>query len=199
MNISESNKIQPHNHLILKLTLKHLGWVFVYKLSGCEFEFLCCHLTFRYGTCFKQGVPWHSGKLYMITYNQWISSGENAFLKGFISYWDQPVGLQCWSVNWFSMDFWRKWFSNGLLCNWFLQYFPIHSKNNDYWNFLIKSKKSLELVSGLQHWVKNMLDIFVIQHSSIWRNFILTVLRIQKRNKHKWTFHYVAMPAMPPL
>ena len=39
------------------------GWVFVYKLSGCGFESRCYHLNFRYGTCFEQGVPWHSGKL----------------------------------------------------------------------------------------------------------------------------------------
>ena len=39
------------------------GWVFVYELSGCGLESRCCHLNFRYGTCFEQGVPWHSGKL----------------------------------------------------------------------------------------------------------------------------------------
>ena len=38
-------------------------WVFVYELSGCGFESGCCHLNFRYGTCFEQGVPWYSGKL----------------------------------------------------------------------------------------------------------------------------------------
>ena len=39
------------------------GWVFVCKLSGCGFGSCSCHLNFRYGACFKQGVPWHSGKL----------------------------------------------------------------------------------------------------------------------------------------
>ena len=39
------------------------GWVFVYELSGCGFESRCYHLNFRYGTGFKQGVLWHSGKL----------------------------------------------------------------------------------------------------------------------------------------
>ena len=128
----------------------------------------------------------------------WQTIHDNNIQSMNIVWGDQPVDLQCWSVNWFmyGVDFWKKWFSNGLLCNWFLQYFATHSKNNDYWNFLIKSKKSLEIVSSLQHWVKNMLDIFVIQHSSIWPNFVLTVLRIQKRNKHKWTFHYVAMLKM---
>ena len=37
------------------------GWVFVYELSGCGFESHCCHLNFRYRTCFEKGVPWHSG------------------------------------------------------------------------------------------------------------------------------------------
>ena len=39
------------------------GWVFIYELSGCGFEFCCCHLNFRYGACFEHGVPWYSGKL----------------------------------------------------------------------------------------------------------------------------------------
>ena len=33
------------------------GWVFVYELSACGFESHCCHLNFRYGACFEQGVP----------------------------------------------------------------------------------------------------------------------------------------------
>ena len=37
------------------------GWVFVYILSGCGFEFRCSHLTSRYCACFEQGVPWNSG------------------------------------------------------------------------------------------------------------------------------------------
>ena len=37
------------------------GWVFVYKLSGCGFESLCCHLNTRRCAWGQQGVPWHSG------------------------------------------------------------------------------------------------------------------------------------------
>ena len=40
------------------------GWVFIYKLSGCGLESNYCQLNFIYGTCFEQGVPWHSGKIY---------------------------------------------------------------------------------------------------------------------------------------
>ena len=43
--------------------LKQNGWVLINELSGCGFESCFCHLNFRYGTCFKQGVPWPSGKL----------------------------------------------------------------------------------------------------------------------------------------
>ena len=44
-------------------------WVFVYKLSGSGFESQCIHLNFRFCTCFKQVVPWHSGN-----YTVWIHS-----------------------------------------------------------------------------------------------------------------------------
>ena len=36
------------------------GWMFFYEQSGCEFE---SHLNFKYGACFEQVVPWHSGKV----------------------------------------------------------------------------------------------------------------------------------------
>ena len=32
-----------------------------YELSGSRFESSCSHLNFRFGACFEQGVPWHSG------------------------------------------------------------------------------------------------------------------------------------------
>ena len=65
--INVSKVIWTNNHLVGKRTLNHLGslakWVFVYELSGCGFESPCCHLNFRYGAGFEQGVPWHSRKL----------------------------------------------------------------------------------------------------------------------------------------
>ena len=39
----------------------------IHTLSGCGFESRFSHLNFRYGVCFEQGVPWHSGK-----YRVWI-------------------------------------------------------------------------------------------------------------------------------
>ena len=46
---------------------------------------------------------------------------------------------------------------------------------------LVKLEKGLELVSSLQYWAKHMLEMFGIQHASVWPNFILIKLRIQKK------------------
>ena len=43
--------------------------MFVYELSGFGFEPSCSHLNFRYGACFEQEFPWHSGN-----YRVWIHS-----------------------------------------------------------------------------------------------------------------------------
>ena len=34
----------------------------IHTPSRCGFESRFSHLNFRYGACFEQGVPWHSGK-----------------------------------------------------------------------------------------------------------------------------------------
>ena len=60
---------------------------------------------------------------------------------------------------------------------------------------LIKSLKSLELVSSLQHSAKNVLEMFVIQDTSIWPHLISFYFRF-KRNKHKCNFHYSAVLMM---
>ena len=54
-----TDKYSQHSSIIWPVWLN--GWVFVYELSGSGFESRCSHLTFRYGACFEQGVPWHSG------------------------------------------------------------------------------------------------------------------------------------------
>ena len=55
-----TDKYSQHSSIIWPVWLN--GWVFVYKLSGCGFESSGCHINFRCGTCFEQGVPLHSGK-----------------------------------------------------------------------------------------------------------------------------------------
>ena len=54
-----TDKYSQHSSIIWPVWLN--GWVFLYKCSGCGFESHCFHLNFRYGACFKQGIPWHSG------------------------------------------------------------------------------------------------------------------------------------------
>ena len=62
-----TDKYSQHSSIIWPVWLN--GWVFVYELSGCGFKPRCCHLNFRYGACFEQGVPWHSD-----IYREWIHS-----------------------------------------------------------------------------------------------------------------------------
>ena len=50
-----------------------------------------------------------------------------------------------------------------------------------YIAILIKSYKGLELDSRLHHRAKNMLEMFAMQHTSIWPNFILIERRSQKK------------------
>ena len=49
---------------------------------------------------------------------------------------------------------------------------------------LMKSWKGLELVFSLQHYAKNMSEMFVIRHASIWPNFIFIALRIEKKEAY---------------
>ena len=51
-SLSDCNGNWNHNHLVRKRTIN--GWVFVYELSGCGFEFRCSNLNFSYHTCFEQ-------------------------------------------------------------------------------------------------------------------------------------------------
>ena len=37
--------------------------MFIYELSGCEFESCCAHLNFRYCVCPEQEVPSYVGNL----------------------------------------------------------------------------------------------------------------------------------------
>ena len=47
-----SNKYSQDNLVIWPARLNF--WFCIYELSGCGFESRCCHLNFRYGTCFEQ-------------------------------------------------------------------------------------------------------------------------------------------------
>ena len=56
-----TNKYSQHSSIIWPVLLN--GWVFVCELNGYGFESSYSLLNFRYGACFVQGFPWHSGKL----------------------------------------------------------------------------------------------------------------------------------------
>ena len=49
-NLSDSNEIRTHNHLVRKWTLNHLARVSGYELSRCGLESRCCHLTCRFSS-----------------------------------------------------------------------------------------------------------------------------------------------------
>ena len=59
-----TDKYSQHSSIIWAVWLN--GCVFVYELSGCGFKSRCCHLEFRHGASFEQGVRSHSGNLYYV-------------------------------------------------------------------------------------------------------------------------------------
>ena len=72
-----TDKYSQHSSIIGPVRLN--GWVFVYELNGCWFVSCCSHLNFRYGTCFEQEVPWHSGK-YRVLECVWPFCGVDAWV-----------------------------------------------------------------------------------------------------------------------
>ena len=75
---------------------------------------------------------------------------------------------KCFMSRWISNN--KKWWTSTIKNGQILLYFCFD-----------KSQKGLELVSSLQHWSKNMLEMFFIHYTSIWPNFVLIELRIQKK------------------
>ena len=75
------DKYTQHSSIIWPVWLN--GWVFVYKLSGCGFESCWCHLNFRYGAGFEQGVPYIQAN-----YRVWIHSETR-------SWHDNNIQLTC--------------------------------------------------------------------------------------------------------
>ena len=67
---SKMHRTDMYSHLrsIILSVLPNV-WMFVYELSGCEFQSTCSHLNFRYCACFEQGVLWYSG-----SYRAWSRS-----------------------------------------------------------------------------------------------------------------------------
>ena len=64
--IHHTDQYSQHSSVIRLVWLNVL--VFVYKRSSCGFESRCCHLNFKYHTCFEQRVRWHSGNYRVFYY-----------------------------------------------------------------------------------------------------------------------------------
>ena len=137
-----TDKYSQHSSVIWQVWLN--GWVFVYELSGCEFESSYSHWNFRFRACFQQGVLWHSGN-----YGVWIhyemhmwhdkniQSVKYRFLYLRI-YWPQIFG----AAKAFVDIFWKqkRWITSiiALFCvksvciwNFSVPYFPAFGLNTD--------------------------------------------------------------------
>ena len=66
-----TDKYSQHSSIIWSVWLN--GWVFVYELSGCGFEFSCGNLNFKLHACFKEGVHWHSGNYRELIHSQTLT------------------------------------------------------------------------------------------------------------------------------
>ena len=105
------------------------GWMFIYELKGCGFEFSCSHLNFRFRVCFEQRVSWHSGN-----YKVWIHSEtrtwhdrniqSNAPYKYVLT---TQLNHLVSFAKWLSVPLWTKWvwvrvqlqsFSQAYVCSW---------------------------------------------------------------------------------
>ena len=110
------------------------GWVFVYKLSGCRFEFCCSHLNFsRYGAFFKQGVPWHSGN-----YKVWIHSETRTWHDKNMH--SNALHRQVLTAQLNHLASLAKWLSVCLQTRWFWVSVPLQSlKRHTLWAVSTKS------------------------------------------------------------
>ena len=82
-----TDKYSQHRSIISPIWLN--DWVFIYEVSGCQFECRCSQLNFRYGTCFEQGV-------FDIQENYRVYSQHSSIVF---------PGL----VKWLSVHLWIRW------------------------------------------------------------------------------------------
>ena len=125
------------------------GWVFVYELSGCEFESSCSHLNFRFRACFEQGVPWDSGN-----YRVWIHSETRT--------WHDKNIQSC--VIMFS-HMWSSSFKLSLIHE------TVYSTNPMFGNFLfLRCNQKSQTTKSLNSLKGNILSKFI----SIWDHTFMT-------------------------
>ena len=105
------------------------GWVLVYELSGCGFESRCSHLIFRYGACFEQGVPLHSGNCRV-----WIHSQTRTWIDKNIQ--SNAPYRQVLTAQLNHLASLAKWLSVRLRIKWLWVRVPLQSLNLEMWCLL---------------------------------------------------------------
>ena len=88
------------------------GWVFVYELSRCGFEYSCSHLNFRFRTCFELGVPWHSGCVDSL-WNAYVTWQEDTVILC-ISLFGWHSRTTQWKSPTFENKHWLVWWRSRL-------------------------------------------------------------------------------------
>ena len=72
-----------------------IAWVFLYELSGSGFKSSCSHLNFKFRTCFKQGVPSHSGNCFeQAVY--WHSGNYKVWIYSERRWHDKDIKSNAW-------------------------------------------------------------------------------------------------------
>ena len=111
------------------------GWVLLYELNGCSFESRCSHLIFRYGACFEQGVPWHSGNCRVwihsltCTWHDKNKQSNAPYRKVLTAQLNHLASLAIWlSVSWRTKLLWVR--------------VPLRSLNLQIWR-LLRARNSL--------------------------------------------------------
>ena len=128
-----TDKYSRHSSIILLVWPN--GWVFAYELSGCSFESPCSDLIFRYGACFEQGVPWHSGNCRV-----WIHFGNRTWHDKNIQSNSPYRKVLTTQLNHLASS--AKWLSVRLRTRWLWFRVPLQSLNLQIW-CLLRAKGSL--------------------------------------------------------
>ena len=116
------------------------GWVFVYELSSCGFEYRRSHLNFRYRAYFEQGVPWYLGNCRVWIHSEtrtWHDKNVHSnapYRQLLTTHPNHLVSL----AKWLNVGLWSKWLWVGIplqslyrAC--FEQGVPWHSGNYREW------------------------------------------------------------------
>ena len=90
--------------------------MFIYKLSGCGFDFNYSHLNFRFCACFEQGVPWHSGN-YRVRIHSETCTWHDKNIQSVIHIMEEPPFSSLFGVFLLIYVFWKEpQFSSVFFC-----------------------------------------------------------------------------------